>query len=176
MGLCGSRGDSFGGRRPALPGRGRPLRGGEFAGTVGPFDPTVFCAVVLDRRSRAALRRRFPTPRGWEPAAHHMTIAFGRWLADPRQRGARVALRVVGVGSSGTTLAVRVAGFPSAGAAPHVTLAVNAAEGGLPAHSNLIREWQGVLPPLELTGRVAEVRRVPRAGEGRPAAAAAASA
>jgi hypothetical protein len=173
MGVCGSRGGALGRRRL---GRAPPLPGGEFAGTAGPFDPTVFSAVVLDRRSRAALRRRFPAPCGWEPAAHHMTIAFGRRLADPRQRGARVTLRVVGVGASGTAQAARVAGFPSAGAAPHVTLAVNAAGGGLPAHSNLIREWQEVVPPLELSGRVAEVRRVPRAGEGRPAAAAAASA
>ena len=124
-----------------------------------------YSAVVLDDESHAKLVQVFAPmiPEGWETIAHHMTINMGALDAgsDAKQdmeNDVEVKLNVVDYAMDNLVMAVGVEGYPSSNAKPHVTIAVNRAEGGKPYLSNKLNDWKPLSFPLQLTGKVTEVK------------------
>lgn len=119
-----------------------------------------YSAVVLDKRSRDRLLKRFGEmlPEEYEIIAHHMTINMGE--LDPQYEqylGMPVSLNVEDFAMDDKVAAVGVSGFPSKNAKPHITLAVNRQAGGKPVMSNNLQDWEKIKKPLRLVGKVEEV-------------------
>lgn len=119
----------------------------------------LYSAVFLDAASKNKLLDFFADkiPTGWTPIAHHMTIAFGKPLKDPKENGKNVTLTVTEVGISDMAMAVKVEGYPSNNKIPHITIAINP-NGGKPVMSNDITKWQPI-KPFVVMGRVGEQMR-----------------
>tara|TARA_B100000809_G_scaffold265783_1_gene325700 strand:- start:729 stop:1175 length:447 start_codon:yes stop_codon:yes gene_type:complete len=110
-----------------------------------------YSGVVLDEASRNALLE-LGIPEGWEPVAHHMTIAPFASLVHPKGKhdfsqdypiGSEVMLPVVAVGRDERVMAAKVeAPGPISKKVkfPHITVAVNREGGGKPKHSNQLPE------------------------------------
>jgi len=123
-----------------------------------------YSAVVLDDESHAKLLKVFAPmiPEGWENIAHHMTINMGA-LDNPDARqdmenDVQVSLKVVDYAMDNLVMAAGVEGYASKNPKPHVTIAVNRAEGGKPYLSNKLTDWKPLGFPLNLTGKVTEVK------------------
>ena len=119
-----------------------------------------YSAVVLDDKSKERLLKQFGKylPEDWEKIAHHMTINLGE--IDPEYEkylGFPVRLKVEDFAMDDKVAAVGVSGFPSKNAKPHVTLGVNRAEGGKPVMSNNLTNWEKIIRPTLLTGKVEEI-------------------
>lgn len=110
-----------------------------------PSSDILYSAVVLTKASHNKLLERFAleVPDGWKTFAHHMTIAFGKGVANKEDLGKEVILKATKIGMSDMAMAVQVEGYPSNNAIPHITIAVNP-DGGKPKDSNLIKNWRPV--------------------------------
>jgi tRNA nucleotidyltransferase (CCA-adding enzyme) len=125
-----------------------------------------YSGVVLDDESHAKLLKVFGRmiPEGWETFAHHMTIKMGPLDDDSEAKrdmvnGKEIKLTVTDYAYDNLVMAVGVEGYPTTNAKPHVTVAVNRADGGKPFYSNKLTNWEPLGFPLELTGKVTEVKR-----------------
>lgn len=119
----------------------------------------LYCAVVLDEESHNILLSKIGVPEGWKPFAHHMTIQFGKSLADLNindDEFKNVTLTVTHRGVSNKALAVRVEGYHSNNKIPHITVAVNVNDGGKPVMSNDISNWVEI-ERFQITGVVKNV-------------------
>eukprot|EP01122_Echinamoeba_exundans_P004749 TRINITY_DN14990_c0_g1_i1.p1 TRINITY_DN14990_c0_g1~~TRINITY_DN14990_c0_g1_i1.p1 ORF type:complete len:452 (-),score=98.70 TRINITY_DN14990_c0_g1_i1:39-1370(-) len=130
-----------------------------------------YTAVVLNEKSKEKLRKRFPTPDGWTPYAHHMTVCLGSLKAALAAKvpgldgltvdmlGTHTDLYVEAFGESERAQAVKVkvTNVPSFNKVPHVTLSV--APGCRPVDSNFIREWREwpEKDRIQLSGRLEQV-------------------
>ena len=119
----------------------------------------LYSAVVLDKASHNKLLERFALeiPDGWKTFAHHMTIAFGKGVANKEDLGKEVILKATKIGMSDMAMAVQVEGYPSNNAIPHITIAVNP-DGGKPKDSNDITKWQDI-KPMFINGKVKEITK-----------------
>jgi len=120
----------------------------------------LYSAVVLGKQSHdTVVNTNYPVdiPDGWILIAHHMTIAFGKGVADKAELGKEVTLTVTKVGVSDMAMAVQVEGYPSNNAIPHVTIAINP-DGGKAVMSNDITRWYDV-KPFVITGVVTDIAK-----------------
>jgi len=128
-----------------------------------------YSGVVLDEDSRNKLLE-LNIPEGWEPVAHHMTIAPFASLVHPKGKhdfsndyplGSKIRLPVIAVGQDERVMAVKVeAPGPISKKVkfPHITIAVNREGGGKPKHSNQLPEENfEPLSGIMLEGTVEEV-------------------
>jgi len=127
-----------------------------------------YSGIVLDDTSKKILLS-LPIPEGWEPVAHHMTIAMGPLIHKKGKHdfsqtypvGTEVELPVVAVGQDERAMAVKVEAPSEISkkiSFPHVTVAVNREGGGKPFHSNKIPEENfEPLSGIVLRGIVEEV-------------------
>ena len=128
-----------------------------------------YSGVVLDEDSRNKLLE-LEIPAGWEPVAHHMTIAPFAPLVHPKGKhdfsqdyplGSEVILPLIAIGQDERAMAVKVqAPGPISKKVkfPHITVAVNREAGGKPKHSNQIsEEYFKPLSGITLKGIVEEV-------------------
>lgn len=124
-----------------------------------------YSAVVLDDISHQKLVNVFKPmiPEDWVIVAHHMTIKLGA-LDDNSQakkdmiEEKTITLKVIDYAIDEKVMAVGVSGYESTNTKPHVTLAVNKNDGGKPMMSNYLKDWKELIVPLELTGKVTEVK------------------
>ena len=125
-----------------------------------------YSAVVLDDKSRTALLKVFQAmiPEGWEVIAHHMTIKMGALPEDSVEKQDMIAekiimLHVQDYAIDDKVMAVSADGYETKNDKPHITIAVNRADGGKPFLSNKLSDWRPLGFPLELTGKIVEVKR-----------------
>lgn len=112
---------------------------------------TLYCGIILTQKSRTKLLKKFPPIQGWAVYAHHMTIAFGKALANVEGHHIATAglkLTVTHIGNTDGVIAVKVKGYFSENKTPHITLYVDRAGGFKPADSNYITHW---IPVQEFT-------------------------
>ena len=125
-----------------------------------------YSAVVLDDQSRTKLLKVFNSmiPEDWEVIAHHLTIKMGA-LKDGSQEkqdmidNKVINLSVIDYAIDDKVMAVGVDGYHSAKTKPHITIAINRDVGGKPFMSNNLTDWRPLGFPLELTGKINEIRR-----------------
>jgi hypothetical protein len=128
-----------------------------------------YSGVVLDEESRNKLLE-LGIPEGWEPVAHHMTIAPFASLIHPKGKhdfsqdyppGSEITLPLIAVGQDERAMAVKVqvpGPISKKIKFPHITVAVNREGGGKPKHSNQIPEENfEPLSGITLKGIVEEV-------------------
>ena len=128
-----------------------------------------YSGILLDEESKQKLLE-LPIPEGWEPVAHHMTIAPFAPLVHPKGKhdfsqdyplGSEVILPLIAIGQDELAMAVKVqAPGPISKKVkfPHITVAVNREGGGKPKHSNQIsEEYFKPLSGITLKGTVEEV-------------------
>ena len=120
-----------------------------------------YTAVVLDDDSRASLIKVFHQmiPEDFELVAHHMTINMGE-INEVYQDllGIDVKLTVISYAIDDKVMAVGVKGCPTVNEIPHITVAVNRKAGGKPYLSNKLTNWKPINFPINLNGKVEEVK------------------
>jgi len=124
-----------------------------------------YSAVVLDDESRATLIKVFHPmiPEGWEIFAHHMTIKMGVLYDGSQEKvdmseGIEINLDVIDYAIDDKVMAVGVKGYNTQNVKAHITLAVNRMDGGKPFMSNKLSDWKPINFPIELTGKVEELK------------------
>lgn len=122
--------------------------------------PKKIATLKLDEKSRSKLLAAVGhlIPVGWDVAAHHMTINFGKGLPENLKgdEGKVKTVRGTELGRSDMAMAIRVEGYHSDNAIPHVTIAVNTKGGGKPFMSNQITTWKKLENYINLSGTITE--------------------
>lgn len=122
----------------------------------------IWCAVILDDRSKNILKKEFPNyyPDGWTEKTHHMTINPFKPLDNQLDSGKDINLMVSYVGFSNQATAVKVVGYKGQtyNNFPHITLAVNELDGGKSKDSNYIKNWKPVTKHIILSGTIKNIK------------------
>ena len=125
-----------------------------------------YSAVVLDNQSRTKLIKVLQPmiPEGWKVITNHMTIKLGglndnTQEKDDMENSKLIELKVIDYAIDNLVMAVGVEGYHSTKTKPHITIAVNQDAGGKPVMSNKLTNWKSLGFPLELTGKISEIKR-----------------